>query len=47
VARLQDVRMTEVTFTVYDGARHELTNETNRDEFTADLLAWLADAPES
>jgi alpha-beta hydrolase superfamily lysophospholipase len=25
----------------YPGARHELLNETNRDEVTADLLAWL------
>lgn len=25
----------------YDGARHELFNETNRDEVTGDLLAWL------
>ncbi|PRY49664.1 alpha-beta hydrolase superfamily lysophospholipase [Geodermatophilus tzadiensis] len=26
---------------VYPGARHEVFNETNRDEVTADLLAWL------
>ncbi|HWD67831.1 MAG TPA: alpha/beta hydrolase [Caulobacteraceae bacterium] len=26
---------------VYPGARHELFNETNRDEVTADLIAWL------
>ena len=26
---------------VYPDARHELFNETNRDEVTADLLAWL------
>src|SRR5262249_19802923 len=25
----------------YDGARHELVNETNRDEVTSDLIAWL------
>jgi len=25
----------------YPGARHELLNETNRDEVTADLIAWL------
>jgi alpha-beta hydrolase superfamily lysophospholipase len=27
---------------VYPDARHEVFNETNRDEVTADLLAWLA-----
>ena len=27
--------------TLYAGARHELLNETNRDEVTADLIAWL------
>ncbi|HEU0200698.1 MAG TPA: alpha/beta hydrolase [Burkholderiaceae bacterium] len=26
---------------LYEGARHELTNELNRDEVTADLIAWL------
>ena len=27
---------------VYTGARHELLNETNRDEVQRDVLAWLA-----
>jgi alpha-beta hydrolase superfamily lysophospholipase len=31
----------DVTCTLYPGARHEIFNETNRDEVTADLLAWL------
>ena len=31
----------DVTCTVYPGARHEIFNETNREEVTADLLAWL------
>jgi alpha-beta hydrolase superfamily lysophospholipase len=30
-----------VTSHLYPGARHELLNETNRDEVTADVLAWL------
>jgi alpha-beta hydrolase superfamily lysophospholipase len=30
-----------VTYKVYPEARHETLNETNRDEVTADLLAWL------
>lgn len=33
----------DVYLKVYMGARHELFNETNRDEVTQDLLAWLAD----
>jgi len=27
---------------IYPGGRHEMLNETNREEFTADLLAWIA-----
>jgi alpha-beta hydrolase superfamily lysophospholipase len=30
-----------VDFTLYEGARHELLNETNRDDVTADVIAWL------
>jgi alpha-beta hydrolase superfamily lysophospholipase len=26
---------------IYDDARHEVYNETNKDEVFADLLAWL------
>ena len=29
---------------IYAGGRHEMFNETNRDEFTADLLRWIDDA---
>ncbi|MBF0698030.1 alpha/beta fold hydrolase [Actinomyces bowdenii] len=32
----------EVALTLYPGARHELLNETNRGQVTADLLAWIA-----
>lgn len=32
----------DVTVTLYADARHELLNETNRDEVTADVLSWLA-----
>lgn len=31
----------DVTFTLYPDGRHEMLNETNRDEVTADVLAWL------
>jgi alpha-beta hydrolase superfamily lysophospholipase len=30
-----------VTHKYYPGARHETLNETNRDEVTRDLVAWL------
>ncbi|MEG8033782.1 alpha/beta hydrolase [Sphingomonas sp. LR61] len=34
-------RLSDVTVRVYEGARHEVYNETNRDEVVADLVAWL------
>lgn len=33
--------LTDVTHRFYEGARHEMLNETNRDQVTAELLAWL------
>ncbi|MDM7891323.1 alpha/beta fold hydrolase [Curtobacterium caseinilyticum] len=33
--------LTDVQVHVYEGARHEVYNETNRDEVVADLVAWL------
>jgi alpha-beta hydrolase superfamily lysophospholipase len=36
-----EVGVTDVTCTLYPGARHEIFNEVNRDEVTADLTAWL------
>ena len=41
VERLQTAGLTDVTLTVWSDARHEIFNETNRDEVEADLLAWL------
>ena len=38
--RLRDAGL-DVTSKYYAGARHEVLNETNRDEVHADLLAWL------
>jgi len=32
----------DVDITLYEGARHELLNETNRDEVTANIISWLA-----
>ncbi len=34
---------TELTTRIYSGGRHEMLNETNRDEFTSDLLRWSSD----
>lgn len=33
--------LTDITLRLYDDARHETLNETNRDEVTGDLLAWI------
>ena len=33
--------LTDVKAIVYPGARHEIFNETNRDEVIADLIGWL------
>ena len=30
-----------VSLTLYEGARHELLNETNRDQVTADIVGWF------
>jgi alpha-beta hydrolase superfamily lysophospholipase len=40
--RYRDVGVADVTVTVYSGARHEILNETNRDEVTADIVSWLS-----
>ena len=39
--RYQAAGLTDVTVRVYPGARHEILNETNRDEVIAELNAWL------
>jgi alpha-beta hydrolase superfamily lysophospholipase len=33
--------MADLTVRIYSGARHEMLNETNRDEVMSDLLQWL------
>lgn len=33
--------VTDVTTTIYPEGRHEVLNDSNRDEVTADVLAWL------
>ncbi|WP_199924942.1 alpha/beta hydrolase [Paenibacillus sp. IHBB 10380] len=45
VSRLHDIycklNIADVEFHLYPGGRHEMLNETNRDEVTADLVNWL------
>ena len=42
--RYREAGLTAVTTKWYTDARHELFNETNRDEVTHDLIDWLATA---
>jgi alpha-beta hydrolase superfamily lysophospholipase len=41
VDRYRQAGLTDVELHVYPGARHEVFNETNRDEVERDLLRWL------
>ena len=41
VERYQEAGLGDVELRVYPGARHEVFNETNRDEVERDLLRWL------
>lgn len=42
-SRYREAGMSDVTVTLYPGARHEILNETNRDEVTADIIGWLTE----
>ncbi len=39
--RYRDAGLVDVTVKLYDGARHEILNEINRDQVTSDVVAWL------
>lgn len=39
--KLEDAGMMDVTLKIYDGARHDLLHETNKEEVYQDLLAWV------
>ncbi|MFN9475230.1 alpha/beta fold hydrolase [Acidovorax sp.] len=39
--RSRDAGIADMTVKLYPAARHEILNETNRDEVTADIVAWL------
>ncbi len=40
--RYRDAGLADVTVRVYPGARHEILNETNRDEVTTHIVDWLS-----
>jgi alpha-beta hydrolase superfamily lysophospholipase len=42
VKSYRDAGLSRVELRLYEGGRHEMLHETNRDEVIADLLAWLA-----
>jgi alpha-beta hydrolase superfamily lysophospholipase len=37
----RSLEIKDLDFVLYPGARHEMLNETNREEATGDLIAWL------
>ena len=39
--RYRDAGVADVTVKLYPAARHEILNETNRDEVTGDVVGWL------
>ncbi|MFE0650856.1 alpha/beta fold hydrolase [Streptomyces sp. NPDC059534] len=41
VSRYRQAGLADLTYRSYEGARHEILNETNRDEVVADLTAWI------
>ncbi len=41
VQAVNDMPTTDVTVHLYEGGRHEILNETNRDEVIDDLTAWV------
>ena len=40
--RYREAGISDVTVIVYPGGRHEILNETNRDEVTEDIISWLS-----
>jgi alpha-beta hydrolase superfamily lysophospholipase len=41
VARYERYGIAPITLRLYPQGRHEMLNETNREEVQADLVAWL------
>ena len=41
-AMLQQAQLEDVTLKLYPGGRHEMHNETNKDEVFSDLISWVS-----
>lgn len=41
VKTYREIGITDLEYRLYEGGRHEMLNETNRDEVMQDILAWL------
>ena len=41
LTRFDELGLSNVEHEFYDNARHELLNETNREEVQQDVLGWL------
>lgn len=41
--RYRSTAHTDVTLRIYEGGRHEMLNETNRDEVESDVVNWIKD----
>ena len=37
----EELQLQDITYRFYEGGRHEMFNEINRDQVTADLIRWL------
>lgn len=41
-AMLRQAQLEDVTLKLYPGGRHEMHNETNKDEVFSDLISWVS-----
>jgi len=41
IDRYREAGLSRVSWHIYGNARHEVLNETNRDEVFANIIAWL------
>ena len=39
--RWRDGGMVDIETAYYEGGRHEMLNETNREQVTADIISWM------
>jgi alpha-beta hydrolase superfamily lysophospholipase len=41
IRTFEELQLEDITYRFYEGGRHEMFNEINRDEVTSDLISWL------